>query len=161
MHHLTDYIWLGQDRTIDDARVQKVARVFYALRRALSKLRDYYRGLLLTQPYRLRFFPLATSYTDPTTGTTISFTYECYLTAQDPSCVTFAAILDDVNRTKVVVKFVERYGEAAHKLLANHGFAPKLLYCGSVWPSGPERDDCGSRKMVVMERLEGLVAGEI
>jgi hypothetical protein len=32
----------------------------------------------------------------------------------------------------VIIKFVERYGEEAHQLLAKEHLAPQLLYCGRV-----------------------------
>ena len=46
----------------------------------------------------------------------------------------------------VVVKFCERYGEDAHRTLADAGLAPKLHYCSEV---------VGGVFMVVMEQVDG------
>ena len=57
----------------------------------------------------------------------------------------FEATLD--GKQKVVVKFVRsHYGEAAHRLLASDGFAPKLINCHSL---------PGGWYAVVMDKLEG------
>ncbi|KAK0222422.1 hypothetical protein EDD85DRAFT_255017 [Armillaria nabsnona] len=51
-----------------------------------------------------------------------------------------------LGQKKVVVKFVQRYGEAAHRLLAELQLAPVLLYAGG----------CGaSLQMIVMEYIQG------
>ena len=46
----------------------------------------------------------------------------------------------------VVVKFCERYGEDAHRMLADAGLAPKLHYCPEV---------VGGVFMVVIEQVDG------
>ncbi len=46
----------------------------------------------------------------------------------------------------MVVKFCERYGEDAHRTLANAGLAPKLHYCSEV---------VGGVYIVVMEQVDG------
>ncbi|RPD60711.1 hypothetical protein L227DRAFT_585871 [Lentinus tigrinus ALCF2SS1-6] len=115
-----------------------IARVFYALGTALARLRSFYSELEEPSDEVARFFPLATAYKDG--ERVIKFKYVAYLKDTAEAC------------------FVERYGAAAHRLLASHGLAPQLLYYGDIWLSEPERNGCGSRKMVVMEYVEGMNA---
>ncbi|RDX41428.1 hypothetical protein OH76DRAFT_216504 [Lentinus brumalis] len=165
VHRLTDYLWLGQDKNNDDAHTISIARVFYALGRALARLQSFYAGL--TPPTTpgdelslSRFFPLATEY--KAGERTVKFKYLTYLTDTAEACRAFRAVTveceDAQQPREIVVKFVERYGEAAHRLLAAHGLAPELLYYGDIWLSGPEREGCGQRKMVVMEYVKGKAA---
>ncbi|KAH9996424.1 hypothetical protein BJV74DRAFT_289401 [Russula compacta] len=55
-------------------------------------------------------------------------------------------VRDESAQDSVVVKFTPRYNEEAHRLLAEHGLAPKLYACHRV---------IGKLFMVVMERLRG------
>lgn len=165
---LTDYMWLGNSRVIDDAAAIRLARVLYSLRLASDDLRDYYLNL---SPHtdtakKLRFFPSITSYRAGTR--TVNFQYQRPLQSVK-ACVTFLAVeippaieisMDSVHGRadgqRIVVKFVRRYGDEAHRLLASKGLAPELLYCGpisedpSLWH--------GERCMVVMEYIEGKAA---
>ncbi|KAF5345722.1 hypothetical protein D9757_014963 [Collybiopsis confluens] len=161
VQRLTDLICLENGRDQDDEKVFAVARVFRALVWAVSDLKDWYinhradltpgtRSLSLPEE---RFFPLANSYT-AADGITVSFKYLNWLKAPSPTCRVFLAVRSD-NEEKVVVKFVERYGEIAHKQLAKAGLAPKLLYCGSIWKETTQQLGMGKRKMVVMEYIEG------
>ena len=50
--------------------------------------------------------------------------------------------------TPLVVKFTQRYNADAHRLCANNGFAPKLLYIGENKVRG--------WKIIVMEHIDGL-----
>ena len=63
----------------------------------------------------------------------------------DAACKTYLATLKNTS-TQVVVKFVETYGEEAHKAMVDVGFAPTLLYCGPIQPG-----DLHNLTMVVME----------
>ncbi|KAH9935458.1 uncharacterized protein B0H18DRAFT_1082234 [Fomitopsis serialis] len=156
VQRLTDYIWLGRSRTIDDDRVVRIARVFDALACAIESLKSFYINLELfeNENKRRRYFPLATSYVD--NGRTVTFRYLKPLGRTDSSCVTFLAQREG-HGAQVVVMFVERYGAAAHELLASRGWAPKLLYYGPVWPGadGLPDPDCHPRRMVVMEYVQG------
>lgn len=168
VHRLTDYIWLGHSRAIDDDRALNLARIFYSLQLAMRRLDDYYSGPLISPTAHTdRFFPLARSYTSE--NQVVHFRYLRPLKGKDPSCVTFLAAptnsdfedsLDSDNGIEcdqklLVIKFVERYGEVAHRALADKGLAPRLLYFGPVWKDGSERNGCGPRKMVVMEYIDG------
>ena len=71
-----------------------------------------------------------------------------------PDCMTLRARTLTVPPRDVVVKFVERYGVRAHRLLADNGLAPELLYCGS--PHLQDKDPSyNSISMVVMEFVRG------
>ncbi|GLB44376.1 hypothetical protein LshimejAT787_1700030 [Lyophyllum shimeji] len=107
---------------------------------------DYHRQDGRLHP---RFFPSISSY--PSNNTTVKFTYKEPLDRVD-TCVTFLATLDSANGRPIVVKFVQRYGEAVHKLLAGLGMAPGLLYCG---PIGGHGVSYGELQMVVMESVQG------
>ena len=76
---------------------------------------------------------------------------------RDATCVTFLAKTFEASPKSIVVKFVERYGVAAHKLLEKTDAAPQLLYYGNI---GVSDDDptYGHLRMVVMEYLDGMTA---
>ncbi|RPD56942.1 hypothetical protein L226DRAFT_615287 [Lentinus tigrinus ALCF2SS1-7] len=158
VHRLTDYIWLANSRLNDDANAHRIARVFLALGNALVRLRDFYEQLENPGPDDVpRYFPLATAYRDG--DRIVKFRYTSYLKDVAESCVTYRAVECESDQPReIVVKFVEHYGDAAHELLASHGLAPKLLYYGNIWLEGPEARGCGSRRMVVMEYIEGETA---
>ena len=156
VQRLTDYIWLANSRIIDDENVLRIARILWALKNALHRLRQYYAELTQPANVKMRFYPLATKYKDG--ARTVSFEYLDFLRGPGEACVTFLAREVDAPARKVVVKFVERYGEAAHRHLAAAGLAPTLLYYGDIWLSGPEQQGCGTRKMVVMKYIEGKTA---
>ena len=160
VHRLTDYIWLGHSRAIDDHRTLHLARVLYSLRIGIASLRKYYDELLVTPDNATRrFFPLATS-CRLDDGEQLRFRYLCPLKGADPSCVTFLVADRADAARRLVVKFVERYGAAAHRLLAAHGRAPQLLFCGPVWSTDAVPGGGALRMMVVMEHLEGTTAAE-
>ena len=54
----------------------------------------------------------------------------------------------------IVVKFVDRYGQKAHQILADEGLAPKLFYCRSPRLNDDE-PSYQSISMVVMEYVDG------
>ncbi|TFK91192.1 hypothetical protein K466DRAFT_542114 [Polyporus arcularius HHB13444] len=159
VQRLTDYIWLANSRINDDTNALRIARVFFALGNALTRLRSFYVNDV--QPAKplaeARYFPLANR--AKIDERVVEFKYLRHLKdgAQE-ACVTFLAEECEGDKRKLVVKFVERYGVAAHELLAKHGLAPRLLSYGDIWLSGPEQRGCGSRKMVVMEYVEGCTA---
>lgn len=139
VQRLTEYIWLGRGIAINDARIWHVARMFYALRRALNALRDWYTEMQVPADLSSRLFPLATSCALPG-GASFGFKYEKPLKGPDPSCATFLVRIvssSDPEKYSVdrrmVVKFVETYGKDAHELLARNDFAPELIYYGDVW----------------------------
>ena len=149
VEYLTDVIWLGVSPTLTDARVVRIARIFLALRNGIRSLTNFYARLDcsktdLTARER-RVYPYPTSYPGAD-STPVEFIYTGRL--QDRlQCVTFKAKLRTSNKD-VVVKFVTGYGENAHRLLADHGFAPELLYYGPLIRNG-------ELYMVVMDFIDG------
>ena len=154
--------------------------MFASLRLALTTLDNYYTGVLrspapdpaLPPP---GFFPYPTSFEvrpdEPDTRPKqIKFKYIDALRA-DPTNVTFLAEAKSPDR-KLVIKFVDRYGAEAHRLLAGSRMAPKLLYCGSLnGKNDVAADDSppqhhtntgglylGPMRMVVMEHIDGKTA---
>src|SRR5262249_20741307 len=64
---------------------------------------------------------------------------------KDPAKPLWLARTKDDNKM-IVIKYVEKYGEVAHKLCADQGLAPKLLYVSQPLP--------GEYTLVVMEYVE-------
>lgn len=153
VQRLTDYIWVGLDSALNEPHILRVARSFYALNKGLANLEAYYKTVPTRSvlPAETRYFPSITAY--PNGNESVHFTYVGFL-EDGPDCTTLRAhTLTDPKRD-VVVKFVDRYGERAHRLLADHGLAPKLLYCGS--PHLKDKDPSyDSLSMIVMGFVEG------
>ncbi|KAH9969423.1 hypothetical protein BGW80DRAFT_1176951, partial [Lactifluus volemus] len=160
---LTDFIWVGLDATLHDAHDLRVARIFYSLRTNMKRLREYYAGLeaIPVDPsstgLRPHFFPSICAYRDEVHGL-IRFTYVKPLEV-DSTCVTFLARTTTDTPKPVVIKFVQRYGEKAHQLLAKVNLAPQLFYYGKI---GLEGDPSyGHLRMVVMEYVDGKLLIEV
>ncbi|KJA15092.1 hypothetical protein HYPSUDRAFT_72261 [Hypholoma sublateritium FD-334 SS-4] len=152
---LTDYIWLGGGRVIDDGHVMKVAKIFAALKESMNHLSDYYKQISKSAPDKMpsKFMPLAQSCI--VDDKTITWTYLMQLKDGDPASVVFLAT-NSVDQQKLVIKFVERYGESAHRALMASNRAPELLYCGDVWASDSVANrGCDPRRMVVMKYVHG------
>ena len=96
------------------------------------------------------YFPSITSYRND--GLLVEFEYIGYL-EKCSDCVTLHARTRG-NSSNVVVKFVDRYGDRAHRLLADAGLAPKLLYTGSPHIT-EEQPSYRDLSMVVMDYVEG------
>ncbi|KAG6888306.1 hypothetical protein C0992_008871 [Termitomyces sp. T32_za158] len=145
---LTNYIWLGGNVYDDEEQLLMTARLFGALKTAISSLRTYYRGISnrAGEPNlqaEVSKFPFITEY-DSTKFTYVSRLASDYYLGK----LLYEAKLDDGQR--VVVKFASRYHAEAHRLLAERGLAPKLHHSstegGSLY---------GGRYMVVMDFFEG------
>ncbi|KAK0458352.1 uncharacterized protein EV420DRAFT_1270690 [Desarmillaria tabescens] len=150
VQRLTDYLWLGNSRANDDNHALRLARVFQSLRLAIDDLEKYYQDL------PTRFFPDITEYNDGTK--VVRFQYLQPLEV-DEVCMMFLAKLDDAHgEEQVVVKFVQRYGAEAHRLLASKGKASALKYCGPISSNG--KYWYGSLQMVVMEFLHGQAVAQ-
>jgi len=94
-------------------------------------------------------FPHFTSFTQDN-GEEIKFAYlkpESLL----PSCTVFFAELEQ-EKKEVVVKFVDTYNAEAHRYMANHELALKLIHCGTLPGIGYE-----GRMMVIMEKVKGTI----
>jgi hypothetical protein len=156
VQRLTDFIWVGLSATLDEPHYNRVARIMDSLRRNVWKLHDYYSGLdvVATIPNGLhpRYFPSVRAYLDATKSV-ITFDYIQPLES-DSTCVTFLARTTSGTPKSIVVKFVQRYGEAAHRLLAKENLAPELLYYGRVGVQ-EGNPSYGHLRMVVMEYIDG------
>jgi serine/threonine protein kinase len=156
VQRLTDCVWVGLDSVLNEPHVTHVARTFHALKASLEKLNIYYESLhpVSNFPANSRYFPSITTY--PHDDGPVEFEYLGFL-ENTPDCTTLRA------RTNagqdVVVKFVERYGERAHRLLADAGLAPKLLYCGSL-QFNDDDPSYRSISLVVMEYVDGETLAE-
>jgi serine/threonine protein kinase len=161
VQRLTDFIWVGTDTTLNERHCYRVARILYSLGRSIHKLNEYYVGLkpdsIGKSELHPRYFPSIRAYRDAS-GAIIDFAYVKPL-ERDATCVTFLAKTFEASPKSIVVKFVERYGVAAHKLLEKMGAAPQLLYYGII---GVSDDDptYGHLRMAVMEYLDGMTANQ-
>ena len=153
VQRLTDYIWVGLDSVLCEAHITNVARIFYALKAALRKLDSYYEKVQPTGdlPADSRYFPSITAYRHG--DGFIDFKYVGYL-ENCPDCTTLHARTTTEPAQEIVVKFVDRYGVRAHRILAAEGLAPKLFFYGSPRLSN-EQPSYRSLSMVVMEYIDG------
>lgn len=141
VQRLTSMEWLVCSTTDESARVVKVACIFWALRKTLEKLKKFYHDLANLPHIKLtdshpRFYPFPTSFLMK--AQTITFTYLHPLESHT-TCVAFKVKIrtdcKDLPFKKgsiVVVKFASKYGEEAHRFLADHKLAPDLYYVGKV-----------------------------
>jgi hypothetical protein len=126
---LTDYIWLGVHPSAD-GQLLRVARVLLALRHALQSLDRFYTQLNIpanpTAPMNLtHFFPHLVSF--PTVNGDVRFEYVIKLANENPIKGIFKAKIVG-GGDRIMVKFIQIYNFAAHRLLAAHHLAPQLLY---------------------------------
>jgi serine/threonine protein kinase len=162
---LTPYLFVGLSDTYHSSRTRELARVFCALRIAMTSLEKFWDSLYPiadgaavvgaddgnpgSQFLASRYAPYQKTFTD-STGRQATLEYHSPI-EEEFNSVTFKAMMtiDDIP-TWVVVKFTEAgaYGMAAHEASSDQGFAPKLYYAGEMSP--------GSQFwMVVMEFVEG------
>lgn len=153
VQRLTDCIWVGLDSVHSETHITYVARILLALRLSLDKLNSYYMSLKPggASPLDSRYFPSITAYRNDNRLT--NFKYVGYL-ENGLDCVTLRARTCEEPARDIVVKFVDRYGVRAHRLLADAGLAPALLYFGPPRLS-EEEPSYRSLFMVVMEYIEG------
>jgi serine/threonine protein kinase len=156
VQRLTDYIWVGLDSVLCESHIIYVARIFRALKESLEKLKLYYANLHPTGdlPADSRYFPSITRY--PRGKGFVEFDYVGFL-EDTPDCTTLRARTQDGR--DIVVKYVDRYGERAHRILAQEGLAPNLLYYGTPHLRDDE-PSYQSVSMVVMEYVDGETLAE-
>ncbi|TDL16421.1 hypothetical protein BD410DRAFT_889015, partial [Rickenella mellea] len=152
---LTDYIWAGFQPSVE-TQTLRIAQFLYAFNNAIESLDKFYTSVEVTADERVkvaRFFPYIRSY--PHVDNQVTFDYIEPLTESRKAI--FKAKLR-TNGKLIVVKFVERYNSAAHRLLAARGLAPELLYAETDEPrlaKTPNR-----LYMIVMGFVEGENAWE-
>ena len=152
IQRLTDFIWVGLDSVLNETRIKHVARIFYALRTSLEQLRSYYENLkpAANPPAPSRYFPCFTTYSYD--SKVVEFEYVGFL-EDGPDCTTLRAKTCTHPVQDIVVKFVDHYGERAHRLLAENNLAPTLFYYGS--PCLDKKPSYHSLSMVVMDYIDG------
>ena len=141
---LTDYVWLGGS-PFDSTRSNFAARLFAALRSAISSLKKYYASITPSQLSTYRPYPFITEYGEQKT----KFTYSSRLATEYQHRLLYRATLNGVPSTRIVVKFVEQYNADAHRLLATQSLAPRLHYS-----STDDNVRYGKRFMVVMDYVD-------
>jgi serine/threonine protein kinase len=153
VQRLTNWVWVGLDSVLNESRIMHVAQMICALRNSLDRLSRYYKNLPPTRNLSdgTRFFPSVTAYRDG--GKTVEFEYLGYL-ENEPSCTAIRARTRTEPIRDIIIKFVHRYGERAHKILWEEGLAPRLDYCGSLQLDNGQ-PSYGSLIMFVMEYIPG------
>jgi hypothetical protein len=146
----TEYIWLGGNPYLDE-NVMRIARMFDAAAKAIRNLNAYYDGFELSDaPVPSRLFPRPTFRPGDQPDFQLTFTEKLCPKSEISRLLFGAEITEQGEATllskKVVVKFAERYGEQAHRLLAEHHLAPRIHFC--------KQTQCGLW-MIVMDRAEG------
>jgi len=141
----TDYIWLDDD-SFNPQKLVSVAKLFAALKSAISSLSNYYNALELDLPSStVSPYPYITEYGPDK----IKFTYKLRLPFEQSNKLLYVATLDDMPDTQIVVKFAQRYNAEAHRLLAAEGLAPILHYS-----STDDNIRYGKRFMIVMDFVD-------
>lgn len=173
VQNLTDYISLVprpslSDRSPFDDAILRAARLLTAIKKCIDALDTYYLAMKETIPpvvprtavgpasKEFRVKPSNVQRNVWPSFTEYSFNGREYtLTYKEPldrvhlwEAVYRAEAVDSSGvSTQVVVKFAHKYCEAAHRLLAEAGYAPPLLYCEKVPSSG--------MTVVVMDYVDG------
>lgn len=153
---LTDYLWVGHNPA-KPSDLRYVARVFHCISLARKELEDFYKNPPTLPDNPGRFFPYITCYTD-SAGHRVDFAYLKNLGDKDPNESVFLATTTRGQEPpkSIVVKFVQSYNSDAHKLLAEAGLAPELLYDGTAHPEDQPGPD---HIMIVMEFINGVDLG--
>lgn len=151
MQPLTGPIVLGGDPFLEE-HITRIARVFRVVRQAAQLLRQRYANIIASpntlQNSRFLPSPRSLSPEDSAILGRLKFTRrfldnDSEMVSHDLRRSIYHATLDG---KPVFVKFCERYGDKAHRLLAQHGLAPTLhLY--TVLQGGV--------RMVVMDSVNG------
>lgn len=148
-------LWIGDNPSLPN-EIYKLARVFHPVSLARQALHSFYQDLTLRSPdLSIRPFPYCTSYFD-SDGREVKFKYVKRLAFGDQlstRMVFLAKIMDTGYSKSIVVKFVEQYNSQAHRLLAEHGLAPQLLFDGTTHPNGRFGS---SYAMIVMDYVNGI-----
>ena len=147
VQNFTSYIYMGGD-PFEEEQVYYVAKVFDAVARAVKALgRQYFflkpesgPEIRLPSPTYLPNSPL------PANESSFKFRERFMYERRHLDSYRRSLFLAEYEGKTVVVKFCERYGEDAHRMLADAGLAPKLHYCSEM---------VGGVFMVVMEQVDG------
>ncbi len=144
VQNFTGYIYMGGD-PFEMEQVYYVAKVFDAVARAVKALRREYFFLQL-QPQPGFRSPSPTYLPNSPFLRPLRFSQRFMYEGRHRDSYRRSLFLAEYQEDVVVVKFCERYGEDAHRTLANVGLAPRLHYCSKV---------VGDVFMVVMDFVNG------
>jgi tRNA A-37 threonylcarbamoyl transferase component Bud32 len=144
---LTDFVFLGDRPQDNGTRQYKLGVLFASLRLATERLEQYYIKLDDSSKDK-RFFPYPHQYTDGDNNL-VNFTYLYHGVTEDRSKLIWKAKTEDDRL--IVAKFTTEYNADAHRLLANHGLAPRLL---------SDEDLTGGWRMIIMEFIGGDILFE-
>ena len=135
------------------AKIMELARVFHAVGLCRTDLRAYYDKIFASESHA----DVNAIYPNPTCVDAqlpkLIFTHSIARTGQPTSVIpnwgnaaTAMYVTKLASSGEEVVKFTPQYNKAAHKLLADAGFAPKLHFCELI---------VGNLYIVVMGRVKG------
>ncbi|KAF4612659.1 hypothetical protein D9613_011736 [Agrocybe pediades] len=136
------------------AKIMELARVFHAIALCRTDLQAYYDKIFVSHTR----YDVTSVFPNPTfvnaDAPELIYTH-CIARTGEPTstipnlvnaatAIYFAKLAS--SGEEVVVKFTAQYSKAAHQLLADAGFAPKLHFCDMI---------VGGLYIVVMERIKG------
>ncbi|KAL5522069.1 hypothetical protein ACEPAF_1925 [Sanghuangporus sanghuang] len=136
----TDYLFLGGDPDYGK-RVLHIAQVFKATNRALRELEHYYERSLGDNGNYGPHLPQPSVVDESNPRPNLRFLDRLF--PENMASTVYSANMDGRD---VVVKFTSTYCGDAHRLLASHGLAPQLHFCGRIR---------GGLWMVVMDYVQG------
>ncbi|CAG8594656.1 7886_t:CDS:2 [Funneliformis mosseae] len=143
---LTDIIPLTINVRNED-QMNRIARLFQALRLALVRLGNFYNNLDLTllRQVEQRHFPYLRSF--KLDNKNVNFIYIKELEDDHTRNIWKARTMNMENNYDIVVKFVKNYNMTAHNICSGKGYSPKLLYQSSK----NEFLALGKYRMIIME----------
>ncbi|TFK72797.1 hypothetical protein BDN72DRAFT_815502 [Pluteus cervinus] len=161
VQRLTSYIWIGNDTVLSEPSIYRVARILHALGTNLHRLKGYYESLEVRPHIENKIHPLCFPSINAYRASDNSIVNFAYIEPleRESICTTFLAETLEATSKRIVIKFVDGkfYGDKAHKLLADNGMAPELLYFGRVGIQ-EEAPSYGHLRMVVMDYIDGITA---
>jgi hypothetical protein len=133
VQNFTGYIYMGGD-TFETEQVYYVAKVFDAVARAVRALGRQFFFLDPESPPKFRLPSPTYLPNSPFLGNRSSFKFKERFMYERRHLDSYrrSLFLAEYEGKTVVVKFCERYGEDAHRALADAGLAPRLHYCSKV-----------------------------
>ncbi|EUC55541.1 kinase domain protein, putative [Rhizoctonia solani AG-3 Rhs1AP] len=129
---LTPFFLVGNNPS-SPGHTNTVAKIFASLAKALRELHDFYRGFRMSTATLnpTRHFPYIREFS--LDGKRVDIEYRKPLV---PGRAVFLGVARPQGGSgyKVIVKFVESYNAAAHRVLEEINLAPKLIYISSEGP---------------------------
>jgi hypothetical protein len=144
VQNFTGYIYMGGD-PFETKQVYYVTKLFDAVARSVDALQREYFSLRPQSQHTFRL-PSPTYFPDSPFAGLLEFKDRFMYEGRHPSSYRRSLFLAEYEGRTVVVKFCERYCEAAHRVLSAAGLAPTLHYCSQV---------VGGVFMVVMDPVDG------